>query len=104
MLDAKNITADTAGANLALALQISVLYQMFLRLSMETHSRLASAESVIDYARRFPLEENSSAADAEVNVRDLGKVELRSVMMKYRPELNYVLKNVSFSVRKISTK
>ena len=50
VLNAENITSDMAGASLALALQISVLYQMFLRLCLEVNSRMSSAESIMKYA------------------------------------------------------
>ena len=51
----ENIISDMVGASLALALQISVLYQMFLRLCLEVNSRMSSAESIMKYAGQgFP--------------------------------------------------
>ena len=98
-----------AGASLALALQISVLYQMFLRLCLEVNSRMSSAESIMKYADNFPIEdkdlksedmkfEDNSGSTSEV--MKPGEVELKNVSMKYRPELKYVLEDISFKVEK----
>lgn len=107
VLNAENITSDMAGASLALALQISVLYQMFLRLCLEVNSRMSSAESIMKYAENFPLEdkdlkseEKSEDNSETTEVMKPGEVELKNVSMKYRPELKYVLENISFKVEK----
>ena len=100
VLNAENITSDMAGASLALALQISVLYQMFLRLCLEVNSRMSSAESIMKYADNFPLEDKSEEKSESTEVMKPGEVELKNVSMKYRPELKYVLEDISFKVEK----
>ena len=52
-----------AGAMLALALQLSVLYQMSLRLTLEVNSRMSSAESLLEYTDSFPLEDQREKAE-----------------------------------------
>ena len=93
-----------AGASLALALQISVLYQMFLRLCLEVNSRMSSAESIMKYADNFPLEDKDLKSEdnsgSTTEVMKPGEVELKNVSMKYRPELKYVLEDISFKVEK----
>ena len=72
------ITPDMAGAMLALALQLSVLYQMSLRLTLEVNSRMSSAESLLAYTKSFPLEEQRQNAVSSVEVLALNSKTIRT--------------------------
>ena len=81
--------------SLSLALQISVIYQMFLRLFLESHSRMSSAQCILLYGEKLPTE--SIERDGEKTPVPVGKTEapaisLKNVTMRYRPGLPQVLK------------
>lgn len=86
------MTADLAGASLALALQISVLYQMFLRLSMESHARMSSAQCILLYGKNLPIEESSNAGEDAIPSDEAPAIQFSNVNLRYRPGLPLVLR------------
>merc|ERR1719277_1021679 len=81
---------------LALALQLSVLFQMALRLSLEVNSRMSSAESMFEYTDHFPTEDQRTELDG--SFPNPGAVVLKVVTFCYRTELAPVLKNITLKI------
>lgn len=94
ILIAEEITADLAGASLALALQTSVVFQMCIRLLMGTHARMSSAECIISYAKALPTEQRTLVTGNALPSREAPVIKLSSVNMRYRKSLPLVLRGM----------
>ena len=67
------------------SLQISVLYQMFLRITLECHSRMSSAQCMILYAQTMPQENQEEKSTNQKPVKDAPSIKFENVNMRYRP-------------------
>jgi ATP-binding cassette subfamily C (CFTR/MRP) protein 1 len=97
VLKAKDMTPDVAGASIALALQISVLYQMFIRLCLESHSRMSSAQCILKYGTELPQEDASFDKTNEIKpMENKPAILLKNLNMRYREGLPLVLSGNKF--------
>ncbi|XP_033760188.1 LOW QUALITY PROTEIN: multidrug resistance-associated protein 5-like [Pecten maximus] len=100
ILTYESMTPALAGMAMAFAIQLTGLFQFTIRLAIETEARFVSVERLQHYSK----EEASEAPAIIKNNRPEsswpkdGAITFKSVKMRYRENLPYALKGVSFDV------
>ncbi|XP_032668813.1 sodium leak channel non-selective protein-like [Odontomachus brunneus] len=90
-----------AGLAMAYSTQMTGVFQYTVRLMSETEMRFISVERISYYLKTLQREGASKTADVKPadNWPSHGKIEFKSVQMRYREELPLVLVGVSFSIK-----
>ncbi|XP_014480641.1 PREDICTED: multidrug resistance-associated protein 5-like isoform X2 [Dinoponera quadriceps] len=90
-----------AGLAMAYSTQMTGVFQYTVRLMSETEVRFISVERISYYLKTLQREGASKTVDVKPadNWPSCGKIQFKSVQMRYREELPLVLIDVSFSVK-----
>ncbi|XP_025154543.1 multidrug resistance-associated protein 5 isoform X3 [Harpegnathos saltator] len=90
-----------AGLAMAYSTQMTGVFQYTVRLMSETEMRFISVERISYYLKTLQREGASKTVDVKPadNWPSRGKIEFKSVRMRYREELPLVLVDVCFSVK-----
>lgn len=81
-------------------LKVSLSLRVAVRTSADLESNMTSVERIIEYAR-LPAEAEWKRADFEPNSNwpNEGHIRFENYSMKYRPELDFVLKSLKFDIK-----
>ncbi|KAG5177321.1 P-loop containing nucleoside triphosphate hydrolase protein [Tribonema minus] len=94
------LTAGTAGLILTYTQQVTGTLNMVVRMGCETEARITSAERVTEYGSLTP---EAPPINADYRPPEgwpaKGAITFRGVSLRYRPDLDLVLNNVTFEVR-----
>lgn len=95
----KNVVgAAYAGLAISLSMQLSGLFQYVVRLGCDVETRLTSVERINFYIRNLKKIEYKPGLQKPVNWPSKGQITFLNVMMKYRKEFPFVLKNITFDI------
>eukprot|EP00742_Colponemidia_sp_Colp-10_P011707 GILJ01013047.1.p1 GENE.GILJ01013047.1~~GILJ01013047.1.p1 ORF type:complete len:1349 (-),score=259.23 GILJ01013047.1:185-4231(-) len=94
------IAPALAGMALTYSLQLSSLMNWFVRMSSEVEARMSCVQRIKHYSTNIPTEPSRiiETNRPPANWPAMGAVSFNNVVLKYRPELDPVLKDVSFTV------
>lgn len=94
-------SAAAAGLALSYSVQMTGLFQVCVRFSVETEAYFTSVERVVEYIRGCPSEAprriNKNRPPKEWPAR--GEIVFENSTMRYRPELPLVLRGLRFTIR-----
>eukprot|EP00002_Diphylleia_rotans_P013847 TRINITY_DN2697_c0_g1_i4.p1 TRINITY_DN2697_c0_g1~~TRINITY_DN2697_c0_g1_i4.p1 ORF type:complete len:1184 (-),score=183.54 TRINITY_DN2697_c0_g1_i4:533-4084(-) len=96
----RELDSEIAGLMLVYAVQLSGLMQWSARVSAEVENMMTGVERILQYGRLKPEEENKNDYQKPPqNWPSKGSLALCNVQMRYRENLDPVLKGVTFSVQ-----
>ncbi|KAL9643005.1 hypothetical protein ABK040_010696 [Willaertia magna] len=96
-----SLNAAMAGLSLTYGLNFTSVASRFVRIFSETEARMNAVERVTYYCESISQEKLTVTEDEEIPPSDWpqkGEIEFDEVYLKYREELNNVLKGLSFKV------
>jgi ATP-binding cassette, subfamily C (CFTR/MRP), member 1 len=93
-----NFNIATAGLSMTYAIQITQILTSFVQKSVKLEAEMNSIERLLYYAEKIPIEFENIEMEPK-NWPKEGKVEFKNFYMKYRPELPFVLEDVSFTIQ-----
>jgi ABC-type multidrug transport system fused ATPase/permease subunit len=93
------LSASLAGLAIVYSLQMCGLLQFTIRLTSQVSNYMTCVERLTEYSNQPP---EAAYEIAETRPADswpqLGRIDFRAVEMRYRPELDLVLRGISFTV------
>ncbi|KAG6330747.1 hypothetical protein ID866_8342 [Astraeus odoratus] len=95
-----NVDAGLVGLVLSYALNTTGSLNWLVRSASEVEQNVVSVERIIHYANELPSEASFELSDKKppCDWPNAGQVEFREYSTKYRPELDFVLKDVSLII------
>lgn len=100
VLERDNIDPGMAGLSLTYALNITGVLNWVVRMSTEAETQLVSVERVIQYMK---VETEAPAVVLETlpprSWPEKGAIDFKNVKLRYRPELDLVLKGINVSIK-----
>lgn len=96
------LTPDTGGLVLSYSLMMTAAFQYAVRTATETENLLVAIERLQDYAENLSQEgvpEEYRMPSPPVDWPNEGGIVFKDVVVKYRPELEPVLKKISFQIK-----
>ncbi|CAM9531857.1 unnamed protein product [Chrysoparadoxa australica] len=99
-VEAINITAGVAGLVLTYTQQITGTLNWAVRMGCETEARITSAERIKEYAEIKPEAEPRIPKELPKGKWPTdGAIEIKNLSLRYRPELDLVLRDVTLSIK-----
>ncbi|KIJ59434.1 hypothetical protein HYDPIDRAFT_118534 [Hydnomerulius pinastri MD-312] len=97
----RNVDAGLVGLVLSYALNTTGSLNWFVRSASEVEQNVVSVERIIHYAKELPSEAPHELPDSKppTGWPGEGQVEFREYSMRYRPELDLVLKDISLTIK-----
>lgn len=95
------LDSGLVGILMSYALSTTQSLNWLVRTATEVETNIVSCERVIEYTDLLPegLNENNTNTEPEPEWPTLGEVRFEDVKARYRPELDLVLKGVSFTAK-----
>lgn len=93
------VTGDKVGLAITQAMALTGMLQWGIRQSAEVANQLMSVERILEYRDLESEKEPPKPRKLEKSWPNEGKIEFRSVVYKYFPEAEPVLRGLSFTVR-----
>lgn len=100
MIRSGNVTAGTIGLAMSYALQITQSLNWIVRMTVEVETNIVSVERVLEYSN-LPSEAPAIIEDHRPRATwpENGLVRFDHYYTKYRPELDYVLKDINVEIK-----
>ncbi|XP_078256552.1 ATP-binding cassette sub-family C member 12-like isoform X2 [Rhinoraja longicauda] len=94
------VSASNKGLALSYAIQVTGLFQMCIRMGIETESRFLSVERIMEYIQTSASEtpRNAVKSDVPKNWPNCGAISFENYQMKYRADTPIVLKELNLSI------
>ncbi|XP_032892371.1 multidrug resistance-associated protein 9-like [Amblyraja radiata] len=100
ILSKDSVSASDKGLALSYTVQLTGLFQMCIRMAIETESRFLSVERIVEYiqtsASETPL--HTIKSDVPKNWPNCGAIKFENYQMKYRPDTPIILKGLNLSI------
>ncbi|XP_052280041.1 ATP-binding cassette sub-family C member 5-like [Dreissena polymorpha] len=93
------IPPASAGLVLGLCGKTISIVQFLIRLMNETEARFTSVERLHEYTVKLGSENQDAKKKAPSKWPEKGAITFRNVVMRYRPDIDPVLKDVSFEIK-----
>lgn len=95
-----HLTAGLVGLSVSYALQVTQSLNWIVRMTVEVETNIVSVERILEYSRLTPeAPEIIESNRPPVLWPSQGAIAFQDYSARYRPELDLVLKNISFSVK-----
>merc|ERR1739838_154817 len=96
--DRGNVSAGIIGLSVSYAMQVTQTFNWMVRMTSEMESNIVAVERIEEYTNVEQEAPYHTSAEPPANWPVDGKVEFRNYSTRYRPELDLVVKNISFTV------
>lgn len=99
VLGRDTLDAGTVGFSVSYALQITMSLKFLIKMACEIETNMVSVERVKEYAEtKQEIESNHSNGNFRENWPENGKIQFKNLNVRYRADLDLVLRNLSFTV------
>ncbi|XP_060080895.1 ATP-binding cassette sub-family C member 5-like [Ylistrum balloti] len=88
-----------AALSYTLCVRVVSSMQFIVRVANETESRFTSVERIHDYESNIETEEDSASVIPDESWPQDGRLIFSNVMMRYRKDMDPVLRNISFDIK-----
>jgi len=96
--DRGNVSAGIIGLSVSYAMQVTQTFNWMVRMTSEMESNIVAVERIEEYTNVEQEAPYHTSVEPPANWPVDGKVEFRNYSTRYRPELDLVVKNISFTV------
>lgn len=100
VLSKDSVSASNKGLALSYTVQLTGLFQMCIRMAIETESRFLSVERIVEYIQTSASETpcHTVKSDVPKNWPNCGAIKFENYRMKYRPDTPIILKGLNLSI------
>ncbi|XP_060080880.1 ATP-binding cassette sub-family C member 5-like isoform X2 [Ylistrum balloti] len=88
-----------AALSYVLCVRVVSSMQFIVRLTNETESRFTSIERIHEYESKIEVEDDSASVNPDANWPQDGHLVFSNVMMRYRKDMDPILRNISFDIK-----